>query len=1005
MAESTHPPPDTLIAYGQGRLSNAESDSVELHLAECDTCQIHIDSAPDDLLVQLVKTALPAEPVVSGSSATTRAEYHNLTFFAKGGLGEVLLARDAIVGRDVAVKRLLPHSASDPNRRKRFLREAAVTGRLEHPGVAPVYGIGEDEAGQPCYTMRFVPGKTLHDLIRELHAAGPVTPGALRHVLSRFVSLCSTAAYAHSRGVIHRDIKPANVAVGAFGETILLDWGLAQTDGDFPADSSPLFDDKANVFGRFHTETGTVMGTPGFMAPEQKAGEQVGATADVYSLGATLKVILTGRNPGEVSPRKTQFAPLHRIVRRAMAENPRARYGSAAGLADEVERWLADEPVSAYPDPLVVRLRRSVRRHQTVAVSAVALLLTTTIALAVGAALLDREQQKTAAALAQRSEALTSESRQREKAENAELAVVAEFRASTDDILGHLLGTNVSFGPAERAFLNNLLERWQKFADRQSDDERGRELRAEAQHRVGRLWRQLGHLPEARTAFGAARDGYESLLRQHPGSASIGVDLASTCTSQATVFRELDAYDQARSACSRALELLNAAAAETNLTAPRRALGVAHCAMGVILQNQGQLEKAVTEYEISHDLHQALVVAESTSSSHRQDLADVDYNLGNALVKLHSFDRADAAFVTAEQTYRQLAAAGLNAHEFRLKLARTYNSMGFLAFQRSQPEVAISKLRLSIATFQQLAADYPSIPSYLTELAKSYTNLGLCLRAMQKSSDARAEYEAARETLRKVTERFPGVPAHRNQFARACAGLGELLNSMGLLADALAQHQTAAAEYRRLAISHPEVAEYSQELANSAVGCADIIRIGRKPNESLIWYNESIQAAKTAHALNPRKERIQLILGIGYVGRAQAFEQMGRVEDANRDWESVLQLCTTTQRREVCATRALARARAGRFESALAEAEELTKTKPMDVNIWYKLAGCYALASAGSPSQNQTAGNKAVELLGASIRAGYRDAAQIANDADLTSLRQRADFQQLVAQLEKHANH
>jgi serine/threonine protein kinase len=401
MPSSSHPPRHRLIAYGQGRLSDLEAETVEEHLADCADCQQCVDTAPDDAIVGLVRAGLPAS---RATSAVTRTEYRDLTHFAKGGLGEISIAHDTAVGRDVAVKRLLPQGSDAPARRRRFLREAAITGRLEHPGIAPVYGIGEDESGQPCYAMRFVPGTTLLDAIKELHAAGPATGATVRPLLSRFIALCATVAYAHSRGVVHRDIKPANVAVGSFGETILLDWGLAQTDEADPEMDASTGDSPSSIVDPFRTATGTVLGTPGFMAPEQAAGKRVGPAADIFSLGVTLRGILNDAS---------RFPVLAAVVRRATANEPSERYRSALDLAADIEHWLADEPVSAFPDPLLTRVRRWIRRHQPIAAASVGLLFAAMVSLAIGAVLLKQEQQKTA-------KALDSESKERANAETKE---------------------------------------------------------------------------------------------------------------------------------------------------------------------------------------------------------------------------------------------------------------------------------------------------------------------------------------------------------------------------------------------------------------------------------------------------------------------------------------------------------------------------------------------------------------------------------------------------------
>ena len=229
---------------------------------------------------------------------------------------------------------------------------------------------------------------------------------ALRQLLSRFIAVCNAVAYAHSRGVLHRDIKPANVMLGKFGETLLVDWGLAKVMGQ--AESAPRQDEPAvgpSGDGAGHTQQGAVLGTPAFMAPEQAAGrlDLVGPASDIYSLGATLYVLLTGRAPftdpnmmlllaavqmGEY-PRPSQVKPgvapaLEAICRKAMALQPGERYESAAALAGDVEYWLADEPVSAWREPWGVRARRWLGRHRTLVTGAATFVVMAAVVLAVG---------------------------------------------------------------------------------------------------------------------------------------------------------------------------------------------------------------------------------------------------------------------------------------------------------------------------------------------------------------------------------------------------------------------------------------------------------------------------------------------------------------------------------------------------------------------------------------------------------------------------------------------
>jgi serine/threonine-protein kinase len=236
--------------------------------------------------------------------AAAASRYRVLRPHARGGLGEVFVAEDTELDRQVALKEIREHRAHDPHSRSRFLLEAKITGGLEHPGIVPVHGLGQYEDGRPYYAMRLIQGDTFKEAIGRFHQADVPDrqPGerslALRKLLSQFVTVCNAVAYAHSRGVINRDIKDANIMLGKFGETLVIDWGLAKVvgrpEGADEADLTlqPSGEDVA-------TQMGTALGTPAYMSPEAAAGrlDLLSRASDIYSLGATLYKVLTGRPP------------------------------------------------------------------------------------------------------------------------------------------------------------------------------------------------------------------------------------------------------------------------------------------------------------------------------------------------------------------------------------------------------------------------------------------------------------------------------------------------------------------------------------------------------------------------------------------------------------------------------------------------------------------------------------------------------------------------------------
>jgi len=339
-------------------------------------------------------------------SASRSPRYRRSRLLAQGGLGDIFVARDTELNRDVALKEIRGCSASDPASRERFLTEAEVTGNLEHPGIVPVYGLGSYPDERPYYAMRLIQGEHLKKAINRFHRT-VMSPGerarSLHGLLRRYLGVCDAVAYAHSRGVIHRDLKPRNIMLGKYGETMVVDWGLAKclggTDSAWSGVEDPLHPPHAGA-GAVN-DSSAASGTPAYMSPEQAQGksQSIGPASDIYSLGATLYTLLTGQAPFQGSipailrdvqcgnfPTPRALRPdiprgLEAACLKAMALKPEDRYTRVQDLSDDVERWLAGEPVSAYPEPWPVRLRRGLNRHRTVVAAASAMIVITTISL------------------------------------------------------------------------------------------------------------------------------------------------------------------------------------------------------------------------------------------------------------------------------------------------------------------------------------------------------------------------------------------------------------------------------------------------------------------------------------------------------------------------------------------------------------------------------------------------------------------------------------------------
>ncbi|QDV39521.1 serine/threonine-protein kinase [Tautonia plasticadhaerens] len=405
-----------------------------------------------------------------GSTTADGQRFRVLRPHARGGLGAVFVALDGELNREVALKRILDHHADDPTSRQRFLLEAEITGGLEHPGIVPVYGLGAHADGRPYYAMRLIRGDSLKDAIERFYSDGRaeadagVRSLALRKLLRRFLDVCNAIGYAHSRGVLHRDIKPGNVVVGKHGETLVVDWGLAKPTGRSDPSSCERTLMPFSASGSAETLPGSALGTPAYMSPEQAAGDldQFGPAIDVYSLGATLYCLLTGKapfegdDPGAVLRRVQQgdFPPprqldpstdkaLEAVCLKAMALNPADRYPTARALAEDLDRWLADEPVTAWRESISLRARRWARRNRTVAAAATVALVVGLVGLAAVAAVQARANGQlrlanwatnlalvaTRKAQAETAAALDQSEESREQAEAAVDFLVEAFRS------------------------------------------------------------------------------------------------------------------------------------------------------------------------------------------------------------------------------------------------------------------------------------------------------------------------------------------------------------------------------------------------------------------------------------------------------------------------------------------------------------------------------------------------------------------------------------------------
>ncbi len=852
--------------------------------------------------------------------------YRVLRPHARGGLGEVFVAEDHELRREVALKEIRPQFAHDPHCRQRFVREAEVNGRLEHPGIVPVYGLGHYEDGRPFYAMRFIQGNTLHQAIARFHAAdGPgrdaaERPLALRQLLGQFVAVCNAVAYAHSRGVIHRDLKPANAMLGQYGETLLLDWGLAKVlarpeagaPGSAPAPDPPDGDGLA-------TEAGSLVGTPAYMSPEQARGDgaAVGPASDVYGLGAMLYALLTGRPPvqgrtrhevldqvrrgawrppGQVN--KGVPAALDAVCRKALAFEPGQRYATAQDLAADVEHWLADEPVGAWREPVRLRLGRWARRHQARVAAFAGAILVAVLAAGAGLWWLERQQVQRRQAVAA---ALDEVARLQEQARWAEARAV----------LGQARGRLGTGGPPD---LEARLDRARRGLDlvvrldairlKRATVVEGKLDRAGADREYGLAFEQAG--------LGRVGDDPDGVARRVAATAVRGAVVASlddwaSCAQTdgrrawvLGVARRADPDPDRDRLRAPALwrdeaglaRLADRVSAERLTPQLLAALGDRLRSRGEPLLRAGQ-KRYPGDFWLNYTLANVLYdrAPDEAVGYYRAALAvrpatsAVHYSIGETLLEKGAAEGAIAA-------YRQALAL-----DPRLALAHAGIGKAYRA--RGQPEQAVAAYRRAIALDPGTAQFHNDLGIALLAGGRAEQAVACFRRAMALDTEyALAPYNLG-NALKAQGQLEPAIAAYRRALAldrtlaQAHNNLGTALRRKGQLEQAVACFREAVARDPKLAMAHTNLgaALYEKGQVDEAIA-AFRQAVARDPKLVLAHTNlglalrrkgqdeEAIAAFRRVIDLTPKDARAHYALGNALQANGQSEEAVAAFRQA-----------------------------------------------------------------------------------------------------------------------------
>jgi eukaryotic-like serine/threonine-protein kinase len=827
---------------------------------------------------------VPQPPGMPEQAGVVIGPYKLLQTLGEGGMGTVWVAEQSEpVNRRVALK-LIKIGLDTTDVLRRFEAERQALALMEHQNIAKVLDAGTTPQGRPYFAMDLIKGIPITKYCDQEH----LTP---RERLELFIPVCQAVQHAHQKGVIHRDLKPSNVLIALYdGKPVpkVIDFGVAK------ATSQKLTE------RTLYTEVGQIVGTLEYMAPEQAElnNLDIDTRADVYSLGVILYELLAGSPPftakqlrgaaftemlrmiREVEPpkpstrlsssddlpsiaasRKLEPRRLTRVVHgdldwivmKALEKDRARRYETANGFAMDIQRYLADEPVSAGPPGAGYRLRKLVRRKKGPVLAAAAV----AVALVGGVAAVLVVQDRANRALGAKNEELA--------AKNTELAaeqdkVQARFETAQKAIA--LFHTGVS----EDMLLKNdqfkelrtklLKEAAGFYADLEKllagqTDAKSRRLLAAGYYELGELTEKIGSQPEAlavhrqalalrRELAAAAGANVETRLDVGRGLWKVGKLLDATGDKAAA----LAAFEEQRKLSERLAE-------EDPSDAVRAVLARSHSSIGRLLSETGKPGEALASYEKALAIQQELADANPAVNEFQTDLAANHNYIGQLLFQTGKPAESLAAFRKALAIRQQLADAYALVTGFQRDLALSHNNIGVVLSPTGKPGEALAAYEKALAIQQKLADANPAVAQFQQDVALSHNNIGALLLETGKPGEALAAFHRALAIQQRLADANPAVIRFQVDLALSHNNIGAVLTQISKLVEALAAYEKALAIRQKLADANPSVTLFQQNLATSHNSIGRILLRTAKPGEALAAFQRALAARQKLADANP----------------------------------------------------------------------------------------------------------------------------------------------------------
>ncbi len=756
--------------------------------------------------------------------------------------------------------------------------------------------------------------------------------------LELFLPICQAVQHAHQKGIVHRDLKPANILITIIdGKPVpkVIDFGVAKAIAGKLTDVS------------MSTQFGSVIGTLEYMSPEQAgfSGVDIDTRADIYSLGVILYELLTGLRP--IDARRLRNAALTEMIRIIREEEP----------SKPSTRLSTDESL-----PSLAALRQTAPREL------MALLRGELDWVVMKCLEKHRERRyETANALARDIERYLADEVVEARPQSAGYRLSKFLRRNRGPVLAAsliLLALVVGIVGTTYGLIRAEIRRVE--AERARAGEAEQRLKAEK-----------------------ARDR----TRQALDSMTSSVTGDSLATQQ-------EISDEQKKFLAEVLTYYQEFAGEkADDEASRARTAEAAYRVGFIEGRLGRTTEAAAAWRKALDGYAKLVADSPAVPLFRQNLAASHMNLEILLAGLGNRLEAEEQHRKALAIQAKLVSDFPAVPLYRKNLATGGISLGNLLAGLGKWSEAEEQFRKALAIERKLAAEFPGTPEYRSDLARSLGNLGLLLAGLGKRPEAEEQYRNALAIDQKLADEFPAVPDYRYSLARSHDKLGILLAGLGDGPEAEEHYRNALAIREKLVSEFPTVPEYRVDLGGSYCNFGILVTNSGEPGESLAWFEKAIRILTVVYEQDRRLVEVKTFLRNSHWGRALAYDRLRNFTEAIKNWDKAIELSPIAEQPGFRASRAAMRLKAGQMAEAVAEVAELTKNGAGPAASLYDFACFYAIASGKSADKKQEYADRAMDLLQRAVKAGYSDAAHMAEDPDLDPIRGREDFKTMIEEL------